>query len=140
MAIKGLKQKKVKSAKKLYLLARWKRIKEAATHRLLKREHIKVSQQLREVKATCSKYYCLLKRYMEESARKSTEIGELKLQVDGKPNVDKMLDLEKQYARAIDDWADLEAGVAELKAKLNHRQIKVCHMHHPPSSIQARAK
>ena len=82
---------------------------------------------------------------MEESARKSKEIDELKLQFDanavdllvGKPAVDKMLDLEKQYARAIDDRADLEAEVAELKAKLSHRQVKVCHMHPPAQAHQA---
>ena len=82
---------------------------------------------------------------MEESARKTKEIDELKLQRDGlavdppagKPAVDKMLDLERQYARAIDDRAALEAEVAELKAKLSHRQVKVCHMHPPAQAHQA---
>ena len=73
------------------------------------------------------------------------ELDELKLKLDGaasshgvaKPDIDKMLELEKQYARAIDDRAALEAEVAELKAKLSHRQVKVCHMHPPAQANQA---
>ena len=55
-------KKQLQGSKKLYLLGRWQKIKEASAHRLLKRDHSKVQQQLRESKARCGSLYGLLKR------------------------------------------------------------------------------